>query len=78
MTTNELDGDRGRAISRSGPTDGAYDDEISLWPLIRVVWGYRAVIAASVSVALLLFLVWGFSTYAFQPSQRTAGMEFRS
>ena len=77
MTTGELRGGEDGASRPSDPTDGIYGDEISLWPLVRTLWSYRRIIIASVSAILLVFLLWGFTTYTFQPVERRASVGFR-
>jgi hypothetical protein len=51
--------------------------EISLKPLVRILWSYRRVIAASISIILIVFLVGGLGAYLFLPAERQASLEFR-
>ena len=78
MNTSEPSG-HGYRETHSQPQDDlrVYGDEISLRPLFRALWTYRRLIAASVSGTLLVFSLWAFVTYAFQPVERRATLEFQ-
>ena len=77
MVTDDPHGVRDGATRPSHPTDDLHEDEISLRPLIRILWSYRSVIVVSVSGIFLVFLLWGFFTYVSQPMDRQASVEFR-
>src|SRR5438093_5819966 len=55
----------------------SYPDVISLKPLVRVLWSYRRVIAASVSAILIVFLVVVIGLYLFMPFERQASVQFQ-
>ena len=52
-------------------------EQPSLAPLVRLLWSYRRVIAAAVSVALILAVLAGLLAYLRQPVERQASLEFR-
>jgi hypothetical protein len=58
--------------------DGADDaEQISIKPLIRTLWSYRVIIAASVSLIFTIFIPIALWLYVNQPSERQASIEFR-
>ena len=59
------------------PAAAVGDDEISLRPLFRTLWGYRRVIAASVGAVFIGVLFWALASYVYQPTEQRASLEFR-
>src|SRR5436305_524189 len=53
------------------------EQEISLKPLVHIIWNYRRVIAASVSVFFILCTLGSLFVYISQPIERKASLEFR-
>ena len=55
----------------------AYDDQISLQPLLRTVWLYRQVISLAVAGVMGIFAVAMLAAYIFQAVERLGTLEFR-
>jgi hypothetical protein len=77
MTTEDSRSGRHDATDPPNRTADVYEEEFSLLPLGRTLWSYRRVIVIAVSGILFVFLLWGFATYAFQPVEQRASLEFR-
>jgi len=54
-----------------------YDDEISLEPLVRVLWSYRRVLAAAAATVAVLFALGALGLYLTQPAEQKASLEFQ-
>jgi len=65
------------APGRKGAPMESYDDEISLLPLIRTLWGYRRFIGAALGAIVILYLMAAVTAYLRQPAERHASLEFR-
>jgi len=77
MTTEDTRGTGDNAGHPPPLTNGIYEDEISLRPLVRTLWQYRQIIATWTILLAAIFLVGSIFIYVFQPADRQASMEFR-
>ncbi len=66
--------DAGRHVEPGGD---AYDDEISLQPLLRTLWLYRQVMSLAVAGVMACFVVGMLAAYVFQAVERLGTLEFR-
>lgn len=67
----------GPGDSRPSPPIDPHDDEFSLEPLFRTLWGYRRFIAATIAGVMVLFAVVLFGLYLRSPVERLATVQFR-
>ena len=71
MTTQPLTPDKSEAVR------DVEAGEISLAPLFRIAWGYRAVVLLSFIGVAVAFLTWAVWELTFQPVERRASVPFR-
>ena len=77
MNTEDLrDGSR-QSRSVVGAVQGGQDDEVSLQPLFKALWGYRLVFVLGGLSLVSASLLWAFWIYTTQPMERRGFVGFR-